>query len=108
MDMNIDVREQLRLQGEEQIHLFSELEEALVAVTDRRLIVREAERFALDLPIEDIRRIQFDVERGRTATFVVVPHSPSHQPQVLGIPHDQLEPVSRMVCIVGQRLGLLD
>jgi hypothetical protein len=83
-------------------------ERALVALTERRLIVREVARVALDLAIEDIRRVQFDVERGRPATFAVVPHSPVQEPQVLAVPIERLDPVSRMIAIVGQRLGVLD
>ena len=104
----MDLTQELALHEDEELHVAAETEQGLVAVTDRRLIVKHAERIALDVPIEDIRRIQFDVERGRPATMVVVPHSPSHAPEVLGVPVEQLEAVTRMVCIIGDRLGRLD
>jgi hypothetical protein len=103
-----DLEAQLRLEADERVRLAAETERALVVVTDRRLIVKEAERYALDLPIEDIRRIELSVERGRPATLMVVPRSSQHDPQVLSVSRDQLEAVSRMVHIVGDRLALLD
>ena len=98
----------LDLGPEEAVLVATTTERALVALTDRRFIVREAERVALDLAIEDIRRIQFDVERGRPATFAIVPHSPLREPQVLAVPIERLDPVSRMIAIIGQRLGALE
>ena len=98
----------LDLGQEEAVLVATTTERALVALTERRLIVREAERVALDLAIEDIRRVQFDVERGRPATFAIVPHSPLREPQVLAVPIDRLDAVSRMIAIVGQRLGVLE
>jgi hypothetical protein len=104
----MDLASQLRLHDDEELHLATDMEQALVAVTNRRLIVKEAERFALDVPIEDIRRIQLDVERARPATLVVVPQEPTHEPQVLSVPVERLEAVTRMVHIIGERLGRPD
>ena len=98
----------LDLEPEESVLVATTTERALVALTERRLIVREADRVVLDLAIEDIRRVEFDVERGRPATFAVVPHSPLQEPQVLAVPIERLDPVSRMIAIMGQRLGALD
>jgi len=102
-----DLARHFDLEPEEAVLVSTTTERALVAVTQRRLIVREAERVAIDLPIEDIRRIQFDVERGRPATLAVVPQSPLHEPQVLAVPIEHLDPVARLIAIVGQRLGQL-
>ena len=81
---------------------------AVVALTDRRMVIGTEHRIAMDLPIEALRRIQFDVERGRPATLVLVPHSPRHEPQVLAVPDEELEAVSRAVYLVGSRLQQLD
>lgn len=40
----------------------------------------------LAVPIEAIRRVQFDIERSRPATLVIVPEMSHHEPQVLAIP----------------------
>jgi hypothetical protein len=45
--------------------------DALIIVTDRRMAVANAERLMLDVPIEGLRRIQFDIERRRPATLVI-------------------------------------
>jgi hypothetical protein len=104
----MDPKQEFPLHEDEELHVATDTDQGLIAVTDRRLIVKHAERIALDLPLEDIRRIQFDVERARPATLVVVPHSPSHPPEVMSVPVERLEPVSRMVYIIGDRLGRLD
>jgi hypothetical protein len=98
----------LDLAPSEAVLVATTTERALVALTERRFIVREADRVALDLAIEDIRRVQFDVERGRPATFAIVPHSPMKEPQVLAVPIERLDAVSRIIAIMGQRLGVLD
>jgi hypothetical protein len=107
MESSHELIRHLELDPEEGLLIATTTERALVAITHRRFIVREAERVTLDLPIEDIRRVQFDVERGRPATLAVVPHSPSHEPQVLAVPIERLDAVTRMIAIVGQRLGAL-
>jgi hypothetical protein len=76
----MDLARQLRLDDDEELHLAVDTDEALVAVTNRWLIVKEAERFALDVPLEDIRRIQLDVERARPS-LVVVPQEPTREPR---------------------------
>jgi hypothetical protein len=107
MEYDHELVRHLGLEPEEALLVATQTGRALVAVTERRFIVKEAERVALDLPIEAIRRVQFDVERGRPATLAVVPHSPAHEPQVLAVPIERLDPVARMIAIVGQRLGAL-
>ena len=73
-------------------------------MTDRRLIVAEADRVALQVEIENIRRIQFDIERRRPATLVIVPEHPSDHPQVLVIEPDEYERSARTLAIIGSRL----
>ncbi len=73
-------------------------------VTDRRLIVTSAGHVRLDIPYERLRRIQFDIEAGRPATLVLVPHLPSDEPQVLAIPHESLHQAAELLAFVGERL----
>jgi hypothetical protein len=96
------------LSDDERLEVAARAEEAVLAVTDRRMVVASEDRTALDLPIEAIRRIQFDVERGRPAALVVVPHEPEYQPQVLSVPREQLEAAARAVYLVGYRLQQID
>ena len=95
------------LTGDERLEIAARTEPHLLAITDRRLVVASPYGTPLDLPIEGIRRIQLDVEVGRPAIIVVVPHDPGHAPQVLNVPNDELGAVTRAVHFVGSRLASL-
>ena len=58
----------------------------------------------LDIPFERHRRIEFDVEPGRPATMVVVPHHPDDEPQVLPVQRDQLHVAAELLAFIGERL----
>ncbi len=96
------------LPEDERLQVAARTEPAVLAVTDRRMVVGTEHRVAMDVPVEALRRIQFDVERGRPATLVLVPHDPRHEPQVLSVPHEELEAVSRAMYLVGGRLQEMD
>ncbi len=94
-----------RLDTGERLEVAARTIPALMGLTDRdRLIVATDEGVALDVPIAAIRRIQLDVESGRPATLVIVPHQPSDEPQVLAVPHEELADVLRAVNIIGLKL----
>jgi len=61
------------LDSDEAVRHHAETVEAIIAVTDRRVLVRDDQRLALDVPFNAIRRIQLDVEHDRESTVVVVP-----------------------------------
>jgi hypothetical protein len=75
-----------------------------VVVTDHRIAVAEADRIALDMAIDELRRIQFDIERNRPATLVIVPEHPRHEPQVLAIPPEHFGEVGEALDYIGRRL----
>ena len=77
---------------------------AEIAVTDRRIVVSEYQRVALNVAIDAIRRIQFDVERNRPASLVIVPESPRDTPQVLAIPNRELQAACAALTLIGSRL----
>jgi hypothetical protein len=77
-----------------------------VIVTDRSVAIADDERVALHVPYEALRRIQFDIERDRPATLVIVPESPADEPQVLAIPPEHYDDVTRAVAIIGRRLAM--
>jgi hypothetical protein len=56
-------------------------------------------------PVDQIRRIQFDIERRRPATLVGVPEHPRNQPQVLSIPREQYAAAGEAFPMIGQRLA---
>jgi hypothetical protein len=79
--------------------------DATIAVTNRRLAVLEAERIALAVEIEHVRRVQFDIEKSRPATLVIVPERPADAPQVLAVPAEDYEPVADALVLIGKRLA---
>jgi hypothetical protein len=82
--------------------------DADILVTERRLAIATRERFMLNVPISDLRRIQFDIERSRPATMVVVPERADHEPQVLAIAPEEFDSVAKALAVIGRRLAAGD
>jgi hypothetical protein len=93
------------LEPDEELHVQAQAIEGILAVTSRRLVVTKEGRITLHVSYGELRRIQFDIERERPATVVIVPQSPSQSPDVLSIDVDQYENVARALAIVGQGLA---
>jgi hypothetical protein len=92
------------LDPDEPIAISARALDAVIAVTDRRMLVATDTRLAMDLPFPRLRRIQFDIERDRPATLVVVPEVPDIEPQVLAIPAEQYRAVADALVEIGLRL----
>jgi hypothetical protein len=92
------------LRPDEELHIQARSMDSVVAITDRRVIVTSGERVELDIPYEQLRRVQFDIERGRPATLVIVPEWPSDRPQVLAIPPEEYERAAIGIGRIGQYL----
>ncbi len=88
----------------ERIHAHIPAASTSIIVTDERIAVTEAERLRLDIEIATLRRIQFDIERERPATLVIVPDDPMDEPQVLAIPPEHFQAVGDALAYIGQRL----
>ena len=73
-------------------------------VAEQRIVVTDEHRTVLDLPIGELRRIQFDLERGRPATLVIVPERAIHEPQVIVVPQEQLMTVGSVLASIGRGL----
>jgi len=98
----------LRLLAEDEtVHLVARAADAHLLVTDRRLAIASDDRITLDIAFDGLRRIQFDIERERPATLVVVPMSPSDEPQVLAVPPDRYDEVTRALAVIGHKLRAL-
>ncbi|TME82358.1 MAG: hypothetical protein E6I45_06070 [Chloroflexi bacterium] len=93
------------LQPDEQLYLKTRAIDAVLAVTDRRLLVADDQRVLLDISYDRLRRVQFDIERSRPATLVIVPESPSDEPQLLAIPPEEYERAARALAVIGERLS---
>jgi hypothetical protein len=81
--------------------------QAVLAVTSHRVAVIHAERLAMALEIEQLRRIQFDIEKARPATLVLVPEYPDHAPEVLTVAPEEYEEVAAALVAIGKRLAPL-
>jgi hypothetical protein len=93
------------LDPNEQVHAEAQADDGTLVVTDKRVAVTlRPDRFDLDVPFEALRRVQFDIERERPATLVIVPELPSDEPVVLVIPPEQYESVARALALLGRRL----
>jgi hypothetical protein len=89
----------------EQLGVATRATEAVLAVTDRRLLVTMNARVALDIPFEGLRRVQFDIERSRPATLVIVPDLATAEPQVLSIPPAGFTGAAEALAEIGARLA---
>lgn len=96
------------IEPDERVERVIRLADTTVLVTDRRIAVRDAVRVALDVSYDGLRRIQFDVERHRPATLVMVPERPTDEAQVITVEADRIEDVAQAVGLVGVRLASLD
>jgi hypothetical protein len=88
-DQDLDPIMLTALESDESLQATARGTDAVLEVSDRRLIVKARERIALSVPIEGLRRIQFDIEKRRPATLVIVPGEPQDEPQVLAIPPEE-------------------
>jgi hypothetical protein len=91
----------------EQVRAVARVRDAHVVMTDHRLAVASDSRLMLDVPIDNVRRIQFDIERLRPATLVVVPENPIDEPQVLAVRPDEYKRVADVLVLLGERLAHL-
>jgi hypothetical protein len=103
-DLPVDHPIMERLEPGEKVQALARAASASLLVTDRRVAVTEEERVALDIPFDGLRRIQFDIERERPATLVIVPEHPRNEPQVMAIPPDRYTEVAGALALIGERL----
>ena len=99
-----DARLAAHLEPDETIAVRVAAEDAIVGVSERRLLVVGEARVRLDIPIERLRRIQLDVERDRPASLVIVPELARDEPQVLAVSPAEYEAAARAIVLLG--LGL--
>lgn len=88
---------------DEQVQVEARATDALMLVTDRRVAVAVQDRLAMAVPFESLRRIQWDVERDRHATLILVPEHVADTPQVLVIPPEEYAAVGHAIALIGGR-----
>jgi hypothetical protein len=93
------------LEPDETLRARARARDAVIAVSDRRLIVAARERVALRIGFDELRRIQFDIERDRPATMVIVPEEAHYEPQVLAIPPEEFRATAEALTLIGLQLA---
>jgi len=76
-----------------------------VAVTSNRVAIVEADRVALSIAIDDIQRIELDIERDRSGILTIVPDETIDHPGVLTFDRDGCAPAGTLLVTVGRRLA---
>jgi hypothetical protein len=92
------------LEPDEALQAMARARDAALAVSDRRVVLVAGDRLALNVPFERLRRVQFDIERDRPATLVLVPEHPGDEPQVLPIPREEYQAVAEALVAIGHAL----
>ena len=78
---------------------------AVIAVTRERVVVVEGDKTVLDIPFSELRRIQFDIEKGRDATLVIVPEHINNWPRVVSVPVPKLHDSALVLARIGERMN---
>jgi hypothetical protein len=93
------------LEPGEAIQFRAPAEDAVLALTDRRVVVAAPTRVALAIPFDGLRRVQFDIERARPATLVLVPELANHEAQVLSVPPEHYRAIADALVELGHRIA---
>ena len=75
-----------------------------IAVTGQRIVATDGSRTVLNIPFSELRRIQFDIERDRDATLVVVPEHIKNEPRVFSIPLENIMETAQALGVIGRRV----
>ena len=93
-----------RLGPGEQVRNIVEGIEGRLVLTDRRVFVAENGRITLDVPIDRLRLVEFDLETRRPATVIIVPEDPRDPPRQLAIEPQQYDEVASLLAQLGPRI----
>jgi len=75
-----------------------------LVLTDRRVLVTEHGVITLDVPIDNLRLVEFDIESQRPARVIIVPEYPSDPPRELDIEPQQYDEVAAVLAQLGPRI----
>jgi hypothetical protein len=80
----------------------------LIAVTGQRIIATDDNRPVMDIEFAELRRIQFDIERDRGATLVIVPEHVRNEPRVFSVPLANLNETAVTLALIGRRMNVAE
>lgn len=75
-----------------------------LVLTDRRVVVSEHGVITLDVPIDNLRLVEFDLESQRPARVIIVPARPTDPPRELAIEPQQYDEVASLLAELGPRI----
>ena len=75
-----------------------------LVLTDRRVVVTENRRITIDVPIDNLRLVEFDLESQRPARVIVVPEDPREPPLELAIEPQQYDEGASVLAELGPRI----
>ena len=75
-----------------------------LVLTDRRVLVTENGVITLDVPIANLRLVEFDLESQRPATVIIVPEHPRDPPRQLAIEPQQYDELASVLAQLGPRI----
>ncbi len=75
-----------------------------LVLTDRRVVVTENGVVTLEVPIGNLRLVEFDLESERPARVIIVPEHPSDPPSELAIEPQQYDEVASLLAQLGPRI----
>ena len=75
-----------------------------LVLTDRRVLVTENGVITLDVPIDNLRLVEFDLENQLPARVIIVPEHPSDPPRELAIEPQQYDEVAALLAQLGPRI----
>ena len=78
--------------------------EGRLVLTNRRVLVTENAVITLDVPITNLRLVEFDLESQRPATVIIVPEHPRDPPRQLAIEPQQYDEVASVLAQLGPRI----
>jgi hypothetical protein len=78
--------------------------EGRLVLTDSRVLVTENGVVTLDVPIGNLRLVEFDLETQRPATVIIVPEHPRDPPRQLAIKPQQYAEVAALLAHLGPRI----
>jgi hypothetical protein len=89
----------------ERVEVVVHAEGAEMVVTAHRLLVTLNGAVVFALPIQELRRIQYDIEANRPAVLAIVPERAEYEPQLLTVLPESFENVARALTLVGRTLA---
>lgn len=102
--MNVDGPVKLRLDSDEVVRSVVDGVGGRLVLTDRRVVITEHGVITLDVPIDKLRFVEFDLESDRPARVIVVPQHPSDPPRQLAIEPQQYREVAAVLAQLGPRI----